>query len=713
MTLLRNAIDVLTKAHDRLPMTGATSRIANFAMGGGRPQTPALGQMSASGWLFATVDRIATAVSASEWSLQRKQGNEMEDVADHPLLSLWERPNPFYTQSIFLETWDQHFELTGEMFGVILRDDTIRMPREIWPLRPDRMIPIPNREGFILGYVYQLGSEKIPLAAEDVIFIRRPSPLDPFRGIGVIASLLLDLESEKMAAQWTRQFFQNSAEPGGVIEMTDALSDDEFDKMVARWQQQHQGVGNAHRVAILEGGVWKDRKYSQRDMQFEQLRRLNRDLIIGAFGVPLPLLGITENVNRANAEAAEVMFSRFTVWPRLRRIRDALNAHLAPMFFDATLRLVVQDPTPANQELNLDKAERGFNAGIVTLNEARGIMGYGEVDDGDDFKAPAASPFAMALPEAPVRRALPASRHNGRSDATTAKADPLLAEEVEQEEKIIDDAWNGRLYDEAEAIAEYVEEFMKSMPNAWHGGAIVKIEPSDLDGYDWDWWTKYGDDVVEELTSLFATSILDASPEIGATVAQKLAVEYAEARGARLIRLDGDLNLVKLTRDRVNKLVATTIEEGQSLGQLQKALREDFAFSRSRATNIARTETATALGDSAQKAAIIDGRNEKQWVTQGDDTTDDICMGNAAAGWIKVGDPFPSGDDVVPAHPQCRCVNIYRTAEADETLGFESRCEHCDKLLAKRAIGGQPTYCGRCRKEVMPVVYEQRVEATT
>jgi len=470
-------------------------------------------------------------------------------------------------------------------------------------------------------------------------------------------------------------------------------------------------------VAILEGGVWKDRKYTQRDMQFEQLRRLNRDLIIGAFGVPLPLLGITENVNRANAEAAEVMFSRWIVWPRLRRIRGVVNATMVPMFGDPSLMLVVKDPTPANQEFNLERADRGYISGIITLNESRAILGYGEVDGGDDFKAPAASPFAMALPEAPVRRELSRSRYNGRSDATTVKADPLLAEDVEAEEEYTRDAWSVRLEDEANAIAKYLENFFGSVEGlGWFGGigaGRIKLEPSDLDGYDWDWWTKYGDDVVAELTSLFATSILDASPEIGATVAQKLAVEYAEARGARLIRLDGDLNLVKLTRNRVNKLVASTIEEGQSLGQLQKALREDFAFSRSRATNIARTETATALGDSAQKAAIIDGRNEKQWVTQGDDTTDDICMGNAAAGWIKVGDPFPSGDDVVPAHPQCRCVNIYRTSEADEAAGYESRCQHCDKLLAKRAIGGQPTYCGRCRKEVMPVVYEQQVETTT
>ena len=30
-------------------------------------------------------------------------------------------------------------------------------------------------------------------------------------------------------------------------------------------------------------------------------------------------------------------------------------------------------------------------------------------------------------------------------------------------------------------------------------GVQVKLAPRDVDGYDWDWWDKYGDEVVEEL----------------------------------------------------------------------------------------------------------------------------------------------------------------------------------------------------------------------
>ncbi len=46
------------------------------------------------------------------------------------------------------------------------------------------------------------------------------------------------------------------AEPGGIIEVPTPLSDPDFDQLRDRWNEQHRGVANAHRVAILEHGKW-------------------------------------------------------------------------------------------------------------------------------------------------------------------------------------------------------------------------------------------------------------------------------------------------------------------------------------------------------------------------------------------------------------------------------------------------------------------------
>ena len=166
-----------------------------------------------------------------------------------------------------------------------------------------------------------------------------------------------------------------------------------------------------------------------------------------------------------------------------------------------------------------------------------------------------------------------------------------------------------------------------------------------------------------------------------------------------MLRLDGDINMVKLTQARVNDLVSQTIQNWQSLGQLQRTLRTDFAFSKERATVVARTETATALGQGSKQIAVAEGRDEKMWISQGDDVVSDECLRNEAAGWIKTSEVFPSGVDTIPQHPNCRCNTRYRTAEVS-TIGasiHEFRCPDCDHLLDRDVPTGQSRYCRTCK----------------
>ncbi|MCH9010788.1 MAG: phage portal protein [Chloroflexi bacterium] len=473
------------------------------------------------------------------------------EVEEHLILDLWNMPNPFYTNDEFLEVSVNHFSLVGEMWWVIVRDKTFRIPVEIWPVRPDRMRPIPHPTDYISGYVYQVGNEKVFLDIEDVIFIRRPSPLDPYRGIGPIGSIMLDLGSEKAAAQFTANFFRNSAIPGGVIETDETMSDPDRDRLIAGWRAAHQGVGNAWRVAILEKAHWKERMFTQRDMQLDLLRKQGRDIIFGVYGVSKTMMGGTDDVNRANAEAAEVVFARWTVTPLLSRIKAAINGHLVKPF-DPTLSLTFKDPVPANREFDLKEGVEGYRAGMLTLNEARARLNEGEVEDGDEFREqPTAPAFQLVTDsDGTVRKAL--------SPPVEKDGNPLYPDEVNREESRMERAWAKRLTIEGKAIAAFVGQDKFKIET--FAGANHKIEPSDLVGYDWDWWSKYSDDVIDELVEVYAEAMLAVGTDVPEIVLQRLASEWATQRGAQLLRLDGDINIVAQTRARVNQLVSESPE---------------------------------------------------------------------------------------------------------------------------------------------------------
>lgn len=297
--------------------------------------------MGSVGTLFAIVTKLANSTSQVEWQLFRKAdgrgrvagAESRKEVTSHAALDLWNKPNPHYTRQEFIETFQQHQELVGESDWLVGREEGFDIPLELWPIRPDRLQVNPSATDFIKDYTY-LGpdGERIPLEKKEIIQLKLPNPLDPFRGMGPVQSLLADLDGIKYSAEWNRNFFLNSAEPGGIIEVEKRLDDDEFNEISARWNEQHRGVRKAHRVALIEQGKWVANSFSQRDMQFAQLREVGRDTIMEAFSISKLMMGIVDDVNRASAEASEYVFSKYLMISRLERIKQALNTKLLPMF---------------------------------------------------------------------------------------------------------------------------------------------------------------------------------------------------------------------------------------------------------------------------------------------------------------------------------------------------------------------------------------------
>jgi HK97 family phage portal protein len=360
---------ILNKAPVAFTGRGAFSAFPNTR----NDPTAQMKAMGANGTLFAIVNRTSNAVSQVDWKLWRKaksgKPEDRTEVTSHLALDVWERPNPFMTRQEFVEIGQQHLDLTGEGWWVIGRNATLKaIPLELWPVRPDRMAPVPHVTDYLAGYVYtNPDGEKIPLRLDDVIFMRCPNPMDPYRGMGPVQAILTDLDSARYSAEWNRNFFLNSAEPGGIIEVDRRLGDDEFDELTSRWREQHQGVAQAHRVAILEQGKWVDRKFSQRDMQFAELRGVSREVIREAFGFPLPMLGTSQDVNRAAAEAGEYVFAKWLIVARLERWKQALNAEFLPMFGTAAggLEFDYESPVPADAEADDRARESKANAALA------------------------------------------------------------------------------------------------------------------------------------------------------------------------------------------------------------------------------------------------------------------------------------------------------------------------------------------------------------
>lgn len=382
--------------------------------------------MGRTGILFAIAGGLAQDVSQVGWHLYRKPrapGGEREEVLSHAAIDLWDKPNPFMPRQEFVETFQQHAELVGEAWWVLYKRGDL--PLEIWPVRPDRMAAVPHPTKFLTGYIYHSpGGEQVPLKLDEVIQIRQPDPVDIYRGMGAVQTVLPNLETDRMSAEWMKNFFLNSAQPGGLIRVDRRLSDDEFDEMRLRWEEQHRGVARAHRVAILEQAEWVDRKYSMRDMEFSENTKVNDDKIRQAYRYPVPLLGTVEAVNLANNLAQQEAYARYLLGIRLSRIKGALNHDLLPMYGNTSVGLEWDHDNPVPEDEAAKNAERDSKVAA-----AGALIGAG-FDPEDVLKVLELPPMRIrvaAAPEPATATAVGNEPEHQKPALTAVRAERVLA----------------------------------------------------------------------------------------------------------------------------------------------------------------------------------------------------------------------------------------------------------------------------------------------
>lgn len=329
--------------------------------------------------VYPIVERLFTAVGEAEWKVWNRSASGQEEdrtpatapAAMAALDLITDAVPGLITGSELHEAGQQHNELTGETNIIVGRTPGVAYPTDLWPCRPDRLDPVPMPNGYLAGWVYTSpDGERLPLENEELLRHKRPNPFDPYRGMGPIQALLLELDSQRFGKEWQAQFFQNSARPGGIIEIDKRLDDTEFDELRDRWAEQHQGMSKSHRVAILENGAkWTETAFNFRDLQMVEMDGAGRDKTLVAFGFPKSMLGIVEDVNRANAEAGEYVFARWLTVPRLKKWRAMWNKRLLPLYGPDVAKRFELDfvsPIPKNSEVAIQELA-AKSAALVSL----------------------------------------------------------------------------------------------------------------------------------------------------------------------------------------------------------------------------------------------------------------------------------------------------------------------------------------------------------
>ena len=679
------------------------------------------------GWVFACVSRIASAVAETKWRVYSKNGIELTELTEHPILDIIDFVNPFHTGLEMFEQTQTFIDLVGEVFWLVLKD-AANKPAEIWVVNPTKMKVVPDREMYIKGYVYKNGNEEIPLNVEDVVHIKLPNPTNPFRGQSPLSSVNSDVEAEKYSSQYNRAFFQNSAEPNGVIQFDGTLTDSQYERLRLQWNKQYQGTSNSHKVAILEGGAsFQANTLTQRDMQFKDLRIMNRDVIMGVYGLPKHILGIAEDVNRANAEASEYTFARWVLKPRLERIKAKLNEQFIPMY-GKNIVIDYDTPIPADIDRNLTIADQGFKSGYVSRNEARAKVGLQAIDGGDVFLEPLSSQ-AQNVARAVENKNFVQNNNEIIWKTFVDRLTPLenefadiIGDILQQQEKVIIANINKTDYKDEDVFDE--NNWNEKLYNAMRPLIMKSIMKGAIDERE----------NIEDQANRQRRSITKADPDVqfGFDIDTDTSEmkNYLDNEGLKHAK-----GINKKTAKELNAILVASRAEGLGANAVAERIMQRGILTKERALKIARTETVSAVNfghlQSAQQSQVVTG---KKWLSALDESTRETHE-FANGQQRNLNQEFNVGGDSMMAPAQgslpeeninCRCtmtdvldfdtINQILDQEQNARLSAnelnivskdnysyplsEARCPQCSKLLGKKVLGTVNLYCNRCKVEI-------------
>lgn len=434
MTLLK-AIARTAATWQRPPLAQSNGRMGSFTLNG--DTADGMESYVGEGAVYGPTRRIAEVVSLVKWSLYQQTGevgkSDRQFVDDavaparHPVTALWTHPNDHMTGRFFLFLTQLYLDAgNGEAYWIIMpRENTgrtthsgVQSQYELWPVNRRRLRPVPDPDRYISGYIYRLGMVEVPLEISQVVPLIIPDPRDPMHGAGPLHAIATDIESEHYAAAYGRNTFLNNAEPGGVITYEKPLSPDRWNEMVMRWREQHLGVNNARRVAILDGGAtWQGNAQTNKDLEYAALRQFSQERVMYTEGVPYSVMQ-TKDVNLANAETGLKNFYRLTIGPRLELIKEAVNERVVPLEGEM-LTLDYDPPQTEDEAFDIYAAMSAWLGGLITQNQALDGMGYGAIGpEGDRYVweisgTPPAIPPAPAPPRRPTRLSYRAEKRHG------------------------------------------------------------------------------------------------------------------------------------------------------------------------------------------------------------------------------------------------------------------------------------------------------------
>ncbi|MEL6575034.1 MAG: phage portal protein [Pseudomonadota bacterium] len=517
--------------------------------------------------------KIAMAVASQPWWVEVETGEGPQRVDNHPLERFITSGTPMLNGMQTTVQEELSLLLVGESFSAL---EFNQLPEPYaFPIRRYAMAShwaheVPQTVDGIFRFV-PTGRQPFTLARSQVLWMKEVDPLEPYeRGAGAGAALSDELETDERAAQHTASTLGNRALPEFIVSGESPRADEAFEPMdketVTRLQEtldsRYGGPRNRGKTFVSRAPLRvQTLTPSFAELELTRLREFEIDMLLHGYGMPPELIGRLNSSNRATIEAAEYLFSKHVVLPRLVMRKSSLNDQIVPMFGD-NVRLCFESPVEEDREHKAKVVSE--NADAFTTDERRALVGADPLPDG------AGKRFAMDM-RRDYREHVPVQVETRSAHATRLK----MVRKADEDD---------------------VDAVVSGLPD----DAFVPALVPEMEGAG----AQFGEDALGEVGSEITFDLIDAR-----------VTDLIEARAAESSRL-----IVGTTRDTLRRTLMEGVAQGESTQALVGRIRETLGpgTTASRARMISRTEIVWTSNTARDEAFVEAGVTEREWLATAD-----------------------------------------------------------------------------------------------
>jgi HK97 family phage portal protein len=300
----------------------------------------------------------------------------------------------------------------------------------------------------ITGYRLKLENNR-QVPPSDIIYLPDFDPSGDGNPLSKLENAFVHLGVEQGIANFAMSFFLNRAVPVGIVSFEPPISPPEFKKQKQSWKREFTGSKQAFKTAFTNGKVnWTPITDAPKDLAMANLTDNSKQMVAAAFNVPPELVGLSDNSgNSLSVEqrtATQKIFLEGIVIPLVGKILDALNQQwlwvdfgprgfynlvtnertmaifsaVTQSLIDMTSKMLADGSITYDQQytmlnLPLPELEEGevritappgnaiamWNAGLISLNMARGMVGLEPLASGNIYNVSGAN---IQVPEADI-----------------------------------------------------------------------------------------------------------------------------------------------------------------------------------------------------------------------------------------------------------------------------------------------------------------------